>query len=250
MAETLKAAPVADFTRAGSREGSARPGSKRKILVVDDDPDVRNLHVMRLNDAYDVIQTDDPEEALGLALEHKPAAILLDLMMPRLSGFELCQTFHALSYTSLIPIFVISGEPSVKYKAHCESLGAKAYFEKPVDYKALKAKLGEELSVGQADRRAEVRLNMRVVLKLRGRNTEGKSFEVSTVTENVSPSGFLCPCLESLKQGDLVDVYVVSDGERFAGKAKAVRVESRGAPWQRYGFQLVETTNDWILRAT
>src|SRR5579871_6370914 len=108
MAETLKAAPVADFTRAGSREGTARAGSKRKILVVDDDPDVRNLHAMRLSTDYDVIQTDDPEEALGLALEHKPAAILLDLMMPRLSGFELCQTFHALSYTSLIPIFVIS----------------------------------------------------------------------------------------------------------------------------------------------
>jgi response regulator RpfG family c-di-GMP phosphodiesterase len=171
-------------------------------------------------------------------------------MMPRLSGFELCQTFHALSYTSLIPIFVISGELAVKYKAHCESLGAKAYFEKPVDYKALKARLGEELSGAQANRRAEVRLNMRVVLKLRGRNTEGKSFEISTVTENISPSGFLCRCLEYLKAGDVVDVYVVSDGERFAGKAETVRVESLGAPWQRYGFQLVEATNDWILRAT
>ncbi|MGC2332406.1 MAG: response regulator, partial [Candidatus Acidiferrales bacterium] len=63
-----------------------------KILIVDDDADMRNLHKMRLNDSYEILETEDPEEALGLALEHKPAAILLDLMMPRLSGFELCHT--------------------------------------------------------------------------------------------------------------------------------------------------------------
>jgi len=43
---------------------------------------------------YEVIDTQDPEQALGLALEHKPDAILLDLMMPKFSGFELCQSFR------------------------------------------------------------------------------------------------------------------------------------------------------------
>src|SRR5580700_6560386 len=119
--------------------------AQQKILIVDDDDDVRNLHSMRLGDTYETVMTGEPEEALALALEHKPAAILLDLMMPRLSGFELCQTLHALSYTSLIPIFVISGESANKYRAHCESLGATAYFEKPVDYKALKARMCEVL---------------------------------------------------------------------------------------------------------
>jgi CheY-like chemotaxis protein len=194
--------------------------------------------------------TGDPEEALALALEHKPAAILLDLMMPKLSGFELCQTLHTLSYTSLIPIFMITGESSEKYKQHCESLGAKAFFEKPVNYAALKAALATELESRPADRRAHVRLNMRVVLKLRGRDAVGKEVEISIVTENVSPGGFLAVCMSTLKQGDHFDVFVVASGERFAGRAKPVRIESRGAPWQRYGFQFVETTNDWILRAT
>jgi DNA-binding response OmpR family regulator len=222
----------------------------KKILIVDDDDDVRNLHSLRLGDAYEPVMTGDPEEALALALEHKPAAILLDLMMPKLSGFELCQTLHSLSYTSLIPIFMITGESSEKYKQHCESLGAKAYFEKPVNYAALKTALAAELESRPADRRAHVRLNMRVVLKLRGKDAVGKDVEISTVTENASPGGFLAGCTQTLRSGDPFDVFVVASGERFAGRAKPVRIESRGAPWQRYGFQFLETTNDWILRAT
>ncbi len=223
---------------------------QKKILIVDDDDDVRNLHSLRLGDTYETVMTGDPEEALALALEHKPAAILLDLMMPKLSGFELCQTLHSLSYTSLIPIFMITGESSAKYKDHCESLGAKAYFEKPVNYAALKSALAAELESQRAERRAHVRLNMRVVVKLRGKDAAGKEVEIPTVTENASPAGFLAACPLSLKQGDSFDVFVVASGERFAGRAKPVRIESRGAPWQRYGFQFTEVTNDWILRAT
>ncbi|HTZ74504.1 MAG TPA: response regulator [Candidatus Aquilonibacter sp.] len=223
---------------------------QKKILIVDDDDDVRNLHSLRLGDSYETVMTGDPEEALALALEHKPAAILLDLMMPKLSGFELCQTLHSLSYTSLIPIFMITGESSAKYKDHCESLGAKAYFEKPVNYAALKAALAAELESQRAERRAHVRLNMRVVVKLRGKDATGKDVEISTVTENASPAGFLAACPLTLKQGGIFDVFVVASGERFAGRAKPVRIESRGAPWQRYGFQFTEVTNDWILRAT
>lgn len=220
-----------------------------KILIVDDDADMRNLHKLRLSDSYEVLDTEDPEEALGLALEHKPAAILLDLMMPRLSGFELCHTLHTLSYTSRIPIFVITGESAAKYKQHCEGLGATAFFEKPVDYKDLKKRLTDALQTNQPERRAHVRVKMRVVLKLRGTDNTGKTFDLSTVTENLSPGGFLAGCTAPLNQGDVVDVFVVADGERFAGRAKAVRCEARGAPWQRYGFQFLETTSEWVLQA-
>jgi len=251
MSDVMSKTAVAEGAGTGTSESvRAADSKKKKILIVDDDADVRNLHALRMKDVYDVVQTEDPEEALGLALEHKPAAILLDLMMPRLSGFELCQTLHALSYTSLIPIFVISGESANKYRSHCESLGATAYFEKPVDYKALKARMCEVLETSQPNRRGEVRLNMRVVLKLRGTDIAGKKFELTTVTENVSPSGFLCPCSASLKQGEPIEVFLVTESERFVGRANAVRIESRGAPWQRYGFQFSENNNDWILRAT
>jgi DNA-binding response OmpR family regulator len=220
-----------------------------KILIVDDDESVRGLLRVRLSDAYQVVETGDPEQALALALEHKPDAILLDLMMPGFSGFELCQSFHTLSYTSRIPIFVITGEAGTKYKEHCESLGAKGYFHKPVDFEGLRAALREELKGKQPERRAHKRVQMRVILKLRGTDANGKDFDESTTTDNVSAGGFLCNSAATLIKGAQVNVFLKSGGtERHAGRAHVVRKESTGTAWNRYGFQFDETTSDWVLQ--
>ena len=86
---------------------------------------------IRFSEAYEAICTRDPEQALGLALEHKPDAILLDLTMPKSSGFELCQSLRSLSYTSTIPVIVITGELDAKYKEHCANLGAVGTLRSP-----------------------------------------------------------------------------------------------------------------------
>lgn len=219
-----------------------------KLLVVDDDESVRGLLRMRLSGSYQIVDTGDPEQALGLALEHKPDAILLDLMMPGFSGFELCQSLHSLTYTARIPIFVITGEAGTKYKEHCESLGAKGYFHKPIDFAALKAVLTEELKGKQIERRAHKRVQMRVLLKLRGTDANGKPFDESTTTDNVSAGGFLCPCTVPLVKGTQVEVFLTSGGaERHAGRARVVRKESSGSAFSRFGFQFEETTSDWVL---
>jgi len=62
-----------------------------KLLVVDDDEALRRLMRLELSDAYEVIDSGEPEQGLALALEHRPDAILLDLRMPKYSGYELLQ---------------------------------------------------------------------------------------------------------------------------------------------------------------
>ncbi|HXJ18155.1 MAG TPA: response regulator [Candidatus Polarisedimenticolia bacterium] len=219
-----------------------------KILIVDDDEAMRGLLRMRLSDTYQVAETGDPEQALALALEHKPEAILLDLMMPGFSGFELCQSFHSLSYTSRIPIFIITGEAGAKYREHCESLGAKGYFQKPVDFAALKAALTAAIQGRQPERRAHPRVRMRVSLKLRGADASGKKFEELTTTENISAGGFLCACTALLVEGAPVEVFLASgEQERYAGRAQVVRKE-QGSPWQRYGFHFEQITSEWVLQ--
>ena len=131
----------------------------QRILIVDDDESMRGLLRARLSDTYDIIDTANPEQALGLALEHKPEAIFLDLMMPKFSGFELCQSLRSVSYTSRIPIFVISGEAGITHRQHCEDLGATAYFEKPVDFIKLKERLAVEIHTKSVERRAHVRVH-------------------------------------------------------------------------------------------
>jgi len=203
---------------------------------------------MRLSDTYEVFDTEDPEQALALALEKKPDAILLDLMMPKFSGFELCQSFRALTYTSYLPIFVISGQSGAKYKEHCDQLGAAGYFEKPIDFKKLKERLRIELETSRPERRSEVRVRMRVPLRVKGFDASGKAFEELAETENVSSNGFLCSCAQPLLQGTILEVFVAAGGkEHYAGKVRVVRKEAGGAPWQRYGCRFEEKTKDWVL---
>ncbi|MGA7908506.1 MAG: response regulator [Candidatus Sulfotelmatobacter sp.] len=221
-----------------------------KILIVDDDDAMRALVKRRLSDTYEVIDTGNPEQALGLALEHKPAAILLDLMMPDCSGFELCQSLHTLSYTGRIPIFVVSGESAAKYRDYVSTLGASGFFEKPLNFPELKSRLAQALQTTRAERRAHVRVRMKFVLKLKGTDERGRSFEQLTTTENVSAGGFLCAFPVTLAKDAVVEVYLSGAGQdRFVGRARAVRQEQADTPLQRCGFQFTERTGEWILQA-
>jgi len=218
-----------------------------KVLIVDDDESMRGLLRMRLMDKYEVIDTGDPEQALALVLESKPDAIFLDLMMPGFSGLELCQSLRSLSYTSRIPIYVITGESGAKYKEHCQQLGATGFFEKPLDFKALRETLAAELEAARPERRAHVRVRMRLLLKLRGTDATGQPFEESTTTENISAGGFFCVCLAALVKDSNVEVFLASGTERYVGRARVVRKELSG-PWPRYGFQFVEKNSEWVLQ--
>ena len=109
-----------------------------KLLIVDDDEALRRLMRLELSGTFDVIDTGEPQQGLALALEHKPDAILLDLRMPNYSGYELLQTFTSFSHTQKIPVIIVSGEAGGQTKDHCKQSGAFAYFEKPIDFDALR----------------------------------------------------------------------------------------------------------------
>src|SRR5689334_25406836 len=108
-----------------------------KLLIVDDDDAVRRFMRATLSPHHVIVDTGQPEEALAMALEHKPDAILLDLRMPKYSGFELCQTFSSFSSTQLIPVIIVSGEGGASTKQFCAELGSVGYFEKPVNFDEL-----------------------------------------------------------------------------------------------------------------
>ncbi len=220
----------------------------QKILVVDDEAAVRRLMRLNLSDTYEIIDTGDPEQALALAMQNKPAAILLDLRMPRFSGFELCRTFASMTFTQLIPIFVVSGEAGSTTKLLCKDLGATAYFEKPIDFDGLKSSLAKVLGAKREERRSEVRVGLRVPMKLSGSDANGNPFEEETVAENVGLSSFLCGCTAVLPKDSIVQVFLRSGSEQLVGKARMVRSEASETPYPRYAFRLLEKTGTWVLQ--
>ncbi|MGH9712169.1 MAG: response regulator [Candidatus Acidiferrales bacterium] len=219
----------------------------RRLLIVDDDAAVRKLFRLNLADDYEIIDTDDAEHALGLAMEHKPDAILLDLHMPKLSGFDLCRTFSSLSKTHLIPIFVVSGDQDAATADACKKLGAAGFFEKPIDFDALRTRLSK-VKRQIAVPRSEVRVQLAIPLRLRGTDLHGNRFDESAVTENVSLSGFLCRCAAELQKDAVVEVFIARGGNKLAGSARCVRWEKSEASSTQYGFRFTEKTSEWILQ--
>jgi len=219
-----------------------------KLLIIDDDESVRKVMGFRLRDSYNIIDSGSPEEALALALQHKPAAILLDLMMPKYSGLEVCQTLSSLSFTSHIPILIVSGESSERYKGLCESIGAKGFFQKPVDIDALQKKLASLIVLKREEIQTKPRVRLRAMLKLRGVDSTDTEFEIVTATENVSASGLLCGCSALVGLNSIVEVFLANDRTPFTGKARVTQVDWPGTVAQRSDFEFLEKPIDWILQ--
>ena len=219
-----------------------------KLLIVDDEEAIRRLLRINLADRYEIVDTGTPEQALALALEAKPNAILLDLRMPNYSGFELCRILKSMTSTQLIPIVIISGESGATTKLFCKELGATAYFEKPVDFEALRASLAKVLHAARPERRSEVRVHLRIALLLRGTDINGRPFEEVSTTENVSRSGFLCGCTARLETGSTIEVCLNQGGAKFVGQAHVVRSEGCDTPYPRYAFRFLHKEGDWILQ--
>jgi CheY-like chemotaxis protein len=219
-----------------------------RVLIIDDDDSVRRMLRFRLKDTYDIIDTASPEEGLILALQHKPDAILVDLMMPDHTGFEVCQTLAGLSFTQLIPVFVVSGAPKVIYKDFCDALGAKGYFEKPIDFNLLQTRLADILAKGRENHRREARVRLRVCLKVRGRDTKENTFEILTFSENVSRRGFACGLNVPLGRNAVVEVFLwIPTAHRFTGEARLAWVKFPETLEQMCGFEFLGDPREWIF---
>jgi CheY-like chemotaxis protein len=219
-----------------------------KLLVVDDDEALRRLMHLELDDTYEVVDTGEAEQGLALALEHKPDAIVLDLRMPKYSGYELLQTFTTFSRTQSIPVVIVSGEAGGQTKEHCKQLGAAGYFEKPLDFDELRKCLGKIATGRRHIPRSEVRVRLHVALKLRWVDAAGKKLEETGTTENVSLNGFLFGCTAQIDTGAIVEVYLTASGEEYVGKARVVHCDNKNSPRLRYGCRFLEKTGPWVLQ--
>ena len=112
------------------------------ILAVDDDLDILDLLEMSLDsDGFNVITASDGLEAIEKAKSHAPDLILLDLMMPKMDGFEVINNLRANSQTRAIPVIMLTARSQIDEKLQGLDAGADDYITKPFDLKELTARI-------------------------------------------------------------------------------------------------------------
>jgi DNA-binding response OmpR family regulator len=104
---------------------------RKKILIVDDELNIRLLVKAVLGNYYDVIEACDGDEALITAREEKPDLILLDIMMPGKDGFTTCNALKSDTATKDIPVVMLTALQHRLTEKLAQSLNANGYVRKP-----------------------------------------------------------------------------------------------------------------------
>jgi DNA-binding response OmpR family regulator len=115
------------------------PGKKTTILTADDDPQLLRLVARNLEfEDYDVLTASDGKQALEMIETHSPDAVLLDVMMPQMDGFMVCQRVREFSS---VPIILVTARGQDQDKVRGLDLGADDYLTKPFSVDELLARV-------------------------------------------------------------------------------------------------------------
>jgi len=118
-----------------------------KILVADDEPNiVISLEYLLKREGYTVLVARDGQEALDLIAQDRPDLVLLDVMMPRKSGFDVCQDLRCNDAYQGVKILMLTAKGRDTDVAKGMALGADAYVTKPFATRELVQKIAEMLS--------------------------------------------------------------------------------------------------------
>ena len=122
--------------------GNGNGHNGEAILVADDDQDILELVAFRLERAgYEVMTAGDGEQALASAREHRPALAVLDVMMPKLTGYDVVKAMRAEEGTSRIPVILLTARVQEADVSRGFEAGADDYIRKPFSPQELRARV-------------------------------------------------------------------------------------------------------------
>ena len=147
---------------------------KQTLLLVDDEP--TNLRVLRtiLQDDYRLLFAKSGEEALQLVQQQQPDLILLDVMMPGMTGYDVCARLKASPATQRLPVIFVTALKDEVDETKGFAVGAVDYITKPVSPAVVRARVKTHLSLVRADELKQTRLQ---VIQRLGRAAEYKDNE-------------------------------------------------------------------------
>ncbi len=122
---------------------------KKRILIIDDEDDIRTLYKKHLEalGGFEVDTAPDGQEGIRLAREIRPSVIILDILMPGLNGFEVLEQLKKGDETKEIPVIMLSCKGDDLFKVKATQLRDDLYLTKPIGAKELKKKIEDVLRI-------------------------------------------------------------------------------------------------------
>ena len=133
-------------------------GGRARILIADDNADMRQYLARLLSENYEVETVADGSEALASAREHPPQLVLSDVMMPELDGFELLKQLRSDEQTRGIPVILLSARAGEESRVEGMQAGADDYLVKPFSARELLARVSARLDITRVQREGEKRI--------------------------------------------------------------------------------------------
>ncbi|MDO8726155.1 MAG: response regulator [Candidatus Methanoperedens sp.] len=131
-----------------SRSRVAEYNDKIKVLVTDDDENIINIIRYSLDsDQFEVLEAANGKEALGMVFARSPDILILDIMMPEMDGYMVCEELKEHDSTKNLPIIILSAKASVDDKVKAMGLGIDDYMIKPFDPRELEARIKMRLKL-------------------------------------------------------------------------------------------------------
>ena len=121
----------------------------KKVLIVDDEPNIAiSVDFLMRREGFEVLTAHDGEEGLALIRADRPDLVVLDVMMPKLDGFEVCKAVRADPALAGVRILMLTAKGRAAEITKGLALGADAYIPKPFSTRELVAKVKELLGSG------------------------------------------------------------------------------------------------------
>ena len=169
---------------------------KNDILIVDDIPNnIRLLSDLLKNEGYHIRKAINGEMALRAIIAEKPDLLLLDINMPKMNGYKLCQTLKSNPQTEDIPIIFISALSETFDKVKAFNLGGNDYITKPFQVEEVLARIKSQLTIQEQKQqllvqnlelKQEIKLRQKVEIQLKAANQELERLSIIDSTTKVA----------------------------------------------------------------
>ncbi len=226
---------------------------RKRLLVVGEEPQMGEWITSAFSTHFEVMMARSGKDAIQKAVLGHPSCLLLDVLMPQMSGFMLCEILKSISQTKRIPILLVGTKPRDEVWTMAKEMGALDYIEQPFSIEKISSALSRALEAAARERRRAPRVTMKIPIVIRGKDAFDRRFEVSAETVDVSRHGALMTLPVRIPVGELVEIF---QAYAPAENRMAIRAIAR-VVWNDddevigpncHGLEFIEPSSAWILK--